>query len=206
MTIPHGYLLVSGTDRGLLLSGTRGGLDLWKPGSPPRPLPYSRNDGSTDGLGATAQLVAYGAAGEYLLNTAIAGGSLATASRAVRISRRAGIECQFGALLSSSGRVVTCPVMKRVKPSESDYSRAIAPEGFAEFSSRTGQLIRHVNQSTARGDRPFVLWVSSSGDAFIASLNFPRPPVIILGASGVTDIPWPAPIAIGQSPFSLPAW
>ena len=145
-------------------------------------------------------------AGEYLLNTAIAGGSLAAASRAVRISRHAGIECEFGALLSPSGKVVTCPVMKRLKPPEGNLSESITPEGFAEFSSRTGQLIRHVDQPAVRGERTFVLWVTSSGDAFIAWLNFPRPPVIFFGASGVTDIPWPAPIAIGQSPFSLPAW
>jgi hypothetical protein len=60
VTLPRGYLLIRGTDKGMLVSGTRGGLDLWKPGSPPRPLPYSRNDGSTAGFGATARLVAYG--------------------------------------------------------------------------------------------------------------------------------------------------
>lgn len=59
VTLPHGYLLVSGTDRGLLLTGTRGGLALWRPGSPPRPLPYSKNDGTTTGQGATARLIAY---------------------------------------------------------------------------------------------------------------------------------------------------
>jgi hypothetical protein len=145
-------------------------------------------------------------AGEYLLNTAVTGGSLAMASRQVRISRQAGLVCEFGAVLSPSGTAVTCPVMKPTKPSEGNIAEPITPEGFAEFSSRTGRLIRHVNPPAARGDRPFVLWVSNSGDSFIAWLNFPRPPVVFVGASGVTDIPWPAPIAIGQSPFSLPAW
>jgi hypothetical protein len=145
-------------------------------------------------------------AGEFLLNTAIADGNLATASKAVRISRRAGLECEFGALLSPSGTVVTCAVMKRPSPLAAGPSGTSASEGFAEFSSRTGRLIRHVDQPAARGDRPFLLWVSSSGDAFIAWLNFPRPSVIAFGAGAVTGIPWPAPIAIGQSPFSLPAW
>jgi hypothetical protein len=95
---------------------------------------------------------------------------------------------------------------ERLNRPEGNLRESITPEGFAEFSSRTGQLIRHVDQPAVRGERTFVLWVTSSGDAFIAWLNFPRPPVIFFGASGVTDIPWPAPIAIGQSPFSLPAW
>jgi len=60
VTIPHGYWLVSGTERGLLLSGIRGGLALWRPGSPPRRLPYTRNGGLSIGFGATARLVAYG--------------------------------------------------------------------------------------------------------------------------------------------------
>ena len=145
-------------------------------------------------------------AGEYLLNTAIAGGNLATASRAVPISRHSGIECEFGALLSPSGTVVTCPVMKRPKHTEDNLAEPFTSEGFAQFSSRSGRLIRHIDQPAVRGNQSFVLWVSRSGDSFIAWLNFPRPSVIIFGPKGVTDIPWPAPIAIGQSPFSLPAW
>jgi len=96
--------------------------------------------------------------------------------------------------------------MERPKHTQGNLAEPITSEGFAQFSSRTGRLIRHIDQPGVSGHRPFVLWVSRSGDSFIAWLNFPRPSVIIFGPKGVTDIPWPAPIAIGQSPFSLPAW
>ncbi len=60
VTVPPGYRLVSGTNRGLLITGTHGGLALWNPGRAPRPVPHSRNDGGTLGFAATPRLVAYG--------------------------------------------------------------------------------------------------------------------------------------------------
>ncbi len=99
-----------------------------------------------------------------------------------------------------------CPVVKKQQPVPAGLAQRIIPEGFANFSVRTGRVVHLFIAPAARGQRPFVFWVSTSGDALVASLNFPQPPVIVIGAKGVADIPWPAPIAIGQSPFAFPAW
>jgi hypothetical protein len=55
ITLPAGAQLIAGTDAGLLLSA-HGGLQLWNPGTPPRPLPDSS---SAQGFDVSAQLVAY---------------------------------------------------------------------------------------------------------------------------------------------------
>jgi hypothetical protein len=60
LTLPKGELLVAGTDRGLLLAGKFGALELWNPGSGPRPLPHSRADAGTYGFASTPRLIAYG--------------------------------------------------------------------------------------------------------------------------------------------------
>ena len=58
VTLPSRTWPLRGTKAGLLLAGDRGGLELWKPGFAPRPVPFS---GSMDHIfGATASLVAYG--------------------------------------------------------------------------------------------------------------------------------------------------
>jgi hypothetical protein len=49
---------VAGTDAGLLLQDRSGLLRLWRPGTTPRPLPYS--PAWADGFGVTAGLIAYG--------------------------------------------------------------------------------------------------------------------------------------------------
>lgn len=60
VTIPTGYQLVAGTDRGLLVTAKFDGLQLWNPGSRPTPLPHSRDDGGTIGFAASPRLIAYG--------------------------------------------------------------------------------------------------------------------------------------------------
>ena len=59
VTLPKREVLVSGTDRGLLLMGEYGRLELWSPGDRPRPLPYSGDD-SSFGFAAAPRLIAYG--------------------------------------------------------------------------------------------------------------------------------------------------
>ena len=64
LTLPAGEnQLIRGTDGGLLLQGRPGQvhrLALWTPGSAPRNLPDSHENGISDGFDATACLVAYG--------------------------------------------------------------------------------------------------------------------------------------------------
>jgi len=64
LTLPAGAdQLIRGTDGGLLLQGRPGQayrLALWTPGSAPRNLPDSPENGVSDGFDATARLVAYG--------------------------------------------------------------------------------------------------------------------------------------------------
>jgi hypothetical protein len=56
--------VIAGTDAGFLLQirlpGRLYGMALWNSGGAPVALPYSPADGITDGVGATARLVAYG--------------------------------------------------------------------------------------------------------------------------------------------------
>jgi hypothetical protein len=60
--VPTGFQLVAGTDRGLLLTAKFGALELWNPGSQPRPLPRSRPDDGAYayGFAASPRLIAYG--------------------------------------------------------------------------------------------------------------------------------------------------
>lgn len=58
VTLPRGTWLIQGTDRGLLLQGPSGVLQMWAPGHPPKPLPYSANWNDT--FGADARIIAYG--------------------------------------------------------------------------------------------------------------------------------------------------
>jgi hypothetical protein len=57
-------IVISGTDGGFLLllsrPNYRYGLAIWRPGSPPRPLPHAPADGISAGLGASARFIAYG--------------------------------------------------------------------------------------------------------------------------------------------------
>jgi hypothetical protein len=60
VTIPTGYQLVAGTDRGLLVTAKFDAPELWNRGGRPTPLPHSRDDGGTIGFAASGRLIAYG--------------------------------------------------------------------------------------------------------------------------------------------------
>ncbi|HEX9032864.1 MAG TPA: hypothetical protein VF834_13575 [Streptosporangiaceae bacterium] len=141
-----------------------------------------------------------------LLDTGTAGGDLLADSRPVPISRSTGLTC-YGGIITLSGSALVCPATKTPpKVAPGLFSGHIIENGFAVFSTRTGQVLRRLGSSAALGQRPELLWVSPSGRALIANLDFPGPGVVIVRQHGVVPIPWASEIAFGQSPFPLPAW